>query len=154
MSIFQLLAAVALAGVIGGLVNALTSDNGFILPKKEQIDKLTILRPGYLGNAFMGAVAATISWGLYGPLATYYVLGGVKDPAASPAGLTLSALFGAVLVGVGGAKWLTNEVDKSLLRAAASKAASSRPVNDAVAQQMALASPAQALQLAREMTPR
>jgi hypothetical protein len=33
-------------GVLGGMVNAILSDNGFVFPKKEG----GILRPGFLGN--------------------------------------------------------------------------------------------------------
>jgi len=54
---------------------------------------------------------------------------------------------GAILIGVGGARWLTSEVDKNLLRAAAAGAQSSA----AVSQQIALAAPAQALNVAKSM---
>jgi hypothetical protein len=50
-----------------------------------------------------------------------------------------------VLVGVGGARWLTNEVDKNLLKATAAKAAGANP-NLRAGQQIALASPAQVLE--------
>ena len=70
-----------------------------------------------------------------------------QDPS-----LSLSSFVGAILVGVAGAKWLTNEVDKNLLRAAAAKAASA-PVPDAnKAEQIALATPAQALNIARSLS--
>lgn len=138
-------------GIIGGLLNALISDNGFLWPKAiETTDQARIWRPGCLGNAFIGAVAAGISWGLYGPFATYYVLG--SPPSASPLtqtfGLTLTSLVSAIVVGIGGARWLTNEVDKRLLRSAASLAASK--ADDAVrAAQIAAATPAAALVHAR-----
>jgi hypothetical protein len=45
------------AGAVGGVVNALMSDNGFVLPKTAH----GIIRPGYLGNVLIGAVAAGIS---------------------------------------------------------------------------------------------
>jgi len=60
--------------------------------------------------------------------------------------------FGAVgglLVGVGGARWLSNEVDKKLLRAAASKAASGQP-DDQKAIRISAAPPAEALRIAAE----
>jgi hypothetical protein len=34
-------------------------------------------------------------------------------------GITLAGLVGAVLVGIAGARWLTNEVEKKMLRALA-----------------------------------
>ena len=68
--------------------------------------------------------------------------------AADPYSLSLSGFVGAVLVGVAGARWLTNEVDKSLLKAAASQAAGAQGTADA-AQRMAMASPAQALDIAK-----
>ena len=39
-------------GAVGGVVNALLTDNGFILPKKEQQDNTKIIRPGFLVNIF------------------------------------------------------------------------------------------------------
>lgn len=152
-SLWTLLAIIAGAGAIGGLINALISDNGFLLPKREQADtNTTIIRPGWLGNVFVGAVAATISWGLYGSLAGKIIAGsGAGSGPAGEQGITLSALVGAMLVGVGGARWLTNEVDKKLLRAAASVAAGSDPAKKA-ASEIALASPANALNIAKGMT--
>jgi hypothetical protein len=69
---------------------------------------------------------------------------------AGALGISLASLVGAVLVGVGGARWLTNEVDKNLLKAAASKAASSQ-ADATAAQKIALASPVQALDIAGSM---
>ncbi len=51
---------------------------------------------------------------------------------------------------VGGARWLTNEVDKNSLRATAAQAASAKP-SAAASQQIAIATPAQALNVARMM---
>jgi len=54
---------------------------------------------------------------------------------------------GAILIGVGGALWLTSEADKNLLRAAAAGAQPSA----AASQQIALAAPAKALNVAKGM---
>ena len=108
-----------------------------------------IFRPGFFGNIFIGAIAAGISWGLYGPFAASVVFGDTSGNTATAA-LTLSSLVGAVLIGVGGARWLTNEVDKTVLRAAATNAAG-KTANPAVAQQIALAPPSEALRLAAAM---
>jgi hypothetical protein len=136
-------------GAVGGVVNALLTDNGFILPKQEQQDSTKIIRPGFLVNIFIGGIAALVSWGLYGPFAAVFVIGGTNDPGFGSTGLSLSAVVGGLLVGVGGARWLTNEVDKKLLRAAASTAASGQP-NDQKAIRISAAAPAEALRIAAE----
>lgn len=144
--LWLLLVIVCAAGAVGGLINALLSDNGFLLPCKQEVNQAFILRPGFLGNMVIGMVAAAISWGLYGPLSTMPIFSAL--PAVH--GLTLSALVGATLVGIGGARWVTNEIDKKLLTAAASKAAAAPPAPEA-AQQMIAASPAQALAIAQQL---
>ena len=148
-----LLLCVCGAGALGGVVNALLTDNGFILPAKVSSDAGSIVRPGFFGNVLIGAVAAGISWGLYGPLAGHIIFGSAVALAKNmdeTMSISLASLVGAVLVGIGGARWLTNEVDKKLLKAAATTAAASQP-NTATAQQIALASPAQALNIAKSM---
>lgn len=146
---------VALAGAVGGVVNALTSDNGFVMPKKEEVDGKAIYRPGFFGNVIVGLVAAVVSWGLYGPGATLLVVGGSEAVSASAApSLSFSVLAGAVLVGIGGARWLSAEVDKKLLKAAASKAATASAEGEKAAKEIATASPTQALHIAEGLTPR
>lgn len=154
-SIWLMLLYVALAGSVGGAVNALMTDNGFLMPKSEQASSgSTVLRPGYLGNVLIGAVASVVSWGLYGPLSSFFVAGTPEALKANvtpeSVGLSLASLVGGLLVGVGGARWLSSEVDKNLLRAAASEAAGKQSSAGA-SQQIALASPAQALSVARDM---
>jgi hypothetical protein len=53
---------VFVAGALGGVVNALLTDNGFILPRRVQ----QILCPGFLSNVAVGAFAAFTSWAMYG----------------------------------------------------------------------------------------
>lgn len=104
-------------GLIGGVVNALISDNAFIMPTKEE----EIVRPGVVGNALIGAVAAFVIWALYGPFRNLVVVGvPPEDPVLLT--LTLAELGGALLTGVGGARILSAEVDKRLLRTAAASA--------------------------------
>ncbi|MEL7059674.1 MAG: hypothetical protein AAGN46_06565 [Acidobacteriota bacterium] len=155
-----LMLAVFFAGAFGGSVNALISDNGFVLPKAVMDDQSKIIRPGFLGNLLIGGVAAVISWGLYGELARYPILqaDSLQSLEASSTGslnleLSLATFVGAMLIGVGGARWLTNEVDKKLLRSAASQAAAGR-ADHTTAIKMLSAPPSQALQLAlRGSTP-
>jgi len=154
-SIWLMLLLVWFAGSLGGVVNALMTDNGFLMPRKEKTNgATTILRPGYLGNVIIGGVAAVISWGLYGPLSAYLVMGTAEALASNThldrVGLSLASLVGAALVGVGGARWLSSEVDKNMLRAAAANAAEGNASSSA-AQQIAMAAPAQALNVARNM---
>ena len=91
---------------------------------------------------------------MYGPLSAYYIVGTEQALAANAApekvGLSLASLVGAILIGVGGARWLTSEVDKNLLRAAAVEAAGAQP-SAAASRQIALAAPAEALNVAKSM---
>ena len=118
MSPWECMALIVLAGGIGGVVNALTSDNGFPFPKLRE----GIWCPGFLGNVLIGAFSAFASWSFYGS-------GAGVELARSTAGqrgtisLTFSALAGAAMVGVAGCRWLTNEVDKRVLRQSATVAA-------------------------------
>ena len=66
---------IMLSGAIGGIINALVSDNGFIKPSEETAGEVTIIRPGFAGNILLGAVAAFISWGLYGAFANTVLFG-------------------------------------------------------------------------------
>lgn len=149
-----LVTVVVAAGAVGGIVNALLTENGFLVPVTEKTSSgAQIIRPGFIGNVVIGAVAAGISWGLYGPLATFVLVGSAQAIARNPSvdiGLSLSTVVGAVLIGIGGAKWLTNEVDKKLLKAAAVEAAKSKPSADA-SERMAMSSPAQSLQIAKDL---
>jgi hypothetical protein len=150
MSLIGLLGIIFLAGAVGGITNALLTDNGFIMPKSETANGSQIYRPGIVGNIIISGVAACISWGLYGPFANAYILGAIK-PVEEPFngyGITLSAIVGAVLIGVAGARWLTNEVDKTLLRAAASEAATAQP-SEKLSRKIHSASPASALKIAQ-----
>jgi hypothetical protein len=126
------------AGALGGILNAVTTDNGFILPQFASMNGGgRIWRPGVLGNMVVGAIAALVSWALYGPAAGMPV-GDFK------AELTWAGLASAVLVGIGGARWLSAEVDKSLLKGAAA-AAAGKAANPQLAGQMGALAPAQAL---------
>jgi hypothetical protein len=100
---------IAAAGGLGGIVNALISDNGFILPERRH----GIWCLGFLSNILVGAFAAFASWSFYGSGAGIDLADITERTVVS---LRFSALSGAFLVGVGGAKWITNEVDKKLLK--------------------------------------
>jgi hypothetical protein len=101
---------IATAGAVGGAVNALLSDNGsFALPRKEN----GVLCPGAVTNILIGAFAAFSSWAFYGSGASVEL---ADKSTRAVISLRFSALAGAFLVGVAGAKWITNEVDKRFLK--------------------------------------
>jgi hypothetical protein len=149
MSMLVCAGVTAIAGAIGGTINALLSDNGFVLPKTEKVDGTSILRPGMLGNALVGLFAALVSWGLYGPASAAVLVGGANG--APDIALTVGAAAGAIILGMGGARWLSAEVDKRMLRVAATTAATASPASKNVAMQIASASPAEAMAITRRM---
>lgn len=102
-------ALIALAGALGGTINALLTDNGFVLPRRE----FRIWCPGFISNVLVGAFSAFSSWAFYGSGASVELAQITERTGIS---LRFSALSGAFLVGVAGARWITNEVDKRLLR--------------------------------------
>jgi hypothetical protein len=99
---------VSVSGAVGGVVNALLTDNGFILPTRVK----EIWCPGFLSNVMIGAFSAFASWSFYGSGSGLDISGAGTRTQIS---LTFSALAGAFMVGVAGARWITNEVDKKLL---------------------------------------
>lgn len=125
------------AGALGGVVNALVTDNGFVRWRYDEVDGTRVWRPGALGNVLIGAIAAFVSWGLSGRYAAVDVVG-------SDAGFTetMSGVAGAVLVGVGGARFLSARVDEKLLRLSGAKAANAAP-NPEFATTVAVGSPAE-----------
>lgn len=150
MTFWLTLGAILLAGACGGLLNAYFTDNGFVWPRVETAGTSVVTRPGFLGSMLVGAVAAGVSWGLYGPFAGAVVIG---PGAIGEVSLTVSALVGAVLVGIGGGRWLTDQVDKSLLKATA-VAAASGGANPEASAAIAAAKPARALEVAKAMSER
>jgi hypothetical protein len=124
------------AGAIGGFVNALISNNGFVLPRRVK----GVLCPGALSTVFIGAFAAFASWAFYGSGADLDV-----TDANALIHLRFSAVAGAFLVGVVGAKWITNEADKRLLRESVNVAAAKSIPKEKVPDIM-LGSPLQVLE--------
>ena len=99
---------IAFAGAWGGVVNALLTDNRFPLPRKES----GVVCPGAVTNILVGAFAALSSWSFYGSGASVELADKATRTVMS---LRFSALAGAFLVGVAGARWISGEVDKRLL---------------------------------------
>jgi len=107
MQIWHCAAWISAAGALGGLANALNSANGFALPRRIE----GVWCPGAVSTVLLGAFAAFASWAFYGS-------GAVIDLAKPEqlAHFQLSGVAGAFLIGVIGAKWLTNESEKLLLK--------------------------------------
>src|SRR5437762_197916 len=135
------------AGALGGLVNALMADKIKLMPGSETVGDTHYYYPGLIGNLVVSGVAAVVSWGLYGPFASANIVGPTTDQSLS---VTYAAFVGAILVGMAGARWLSNEVDKTMLRTAASLAASKGGSAD-VATQLRSVSPAEAVRLTQAM---
>ncbi len=150
MSLLVPVGIILLSGAFGGIINAIMSDNGFIKPREEIVDNVTIVRPGVLGNVLLGAVAAFISWGLYGAYSAALIYMAGTGLGLDEVSVSISSVAAAILIGIGGARWLTNEVDKTLLRTAAVTAAAARSSYDD-SQRIAIATPAQAFNIAKRM---
>ncbi|MGQ0615253.1 MAG: hypothetical protein ACT4PV_16090 [Planctomycetaceae bacterium] len=101
---------IAGAGLLGGLVSSFLA-NQFKLPKLDL--QAGVFMPGWIGNAIVGAIAALVLWGLYGPLASAVVIGDGSE--AVKASLRMADVAGALVTGLGGSKILAAEVDKRLL---------------------------------------
>jgi hypothetical protein len=129
---------IAAAGAIGGVINALLTDKELIGPKLVK----GIWCPGFLSNVIIGAFSAFASWSFYGSGAAVELASTTQRSSIS---LTFSALAGALLVGVAGSRWLTNEVDKRLLKVGAVEAAKKSIPADEV-QRIMEASPRKALE--------
>jgi hypothetical protein len=146
MSLWLLLGFVFIFGGVGGLVSSLLNDNGLLLPKKiPRGDGNVIFSPGFIGNMLTGAVAASVSWLLYGPLSQIQI-----GTAPGTQTMMVATLGGAVLIGMVGSAWLINAVGKNLFQAAAYHAASAPSSPDA-SKQMLTATPIDALNIAKRI---
>jgi len=118
-------ALIGTAGALGGVVNALISHNGFVMPTMRR----HVWCAGFIANVLIGAFSALASWAFYGSGAGVELakVAAIGEPRTEIS-LTFSALAGALMVGVAGAKWMTNEVDKRLLKESV-KIAGSKKLN-------------------------
>jgi hypothetical protein len=110
MAVWAVIGWIGVAGAIGGLLNALLASEGLVIARIEQLPGGgRIWRPGFIGNVAIGAVTAVVLAGLYSPLGSVG-LGSANPPGSAT--LTIGALAGALLSGIGGARLLTSEVQK------------------------------------------
>lgn len=122
---------ISVAGAAGGFVSAVISENGFALPRRIE----GVWCPGAVSTIIAGAFAAFASWAFYGA-------GAGINAADSEVKVSLqfSALAGAFLIGVVGAKWITNEADKKLLKESV-KVAATKSMPPEKASELVSASP-------------
>jgi hypothetical protein len=101
MTLYQIAMAIGLAGAVGGIVASLLSGERNFLPRYEEGVKIP--RMGWLGNVFIGAIAALVVWAVYGPLASFDLIQGDISKTSLP----LFLLGSSVVVGISGGKILT-----------------------------------------------
>jgi hypothetical protein len=142
MSPWICIAIIVFAGGLGGFANALLGGEGIPLSRWKD----GIWCPGIIGNTFVGSMAAFISWGLYGSGSGVDLA--IANNPRTGVNLTIGAFAGAMLVGVGGARWLSNEVDKKFLRETVVESGK-RNLSPEDSKEIANASPRKALAIAR-----
>jgi hypothetical protein len=134
MSFWLLLVLVLVAGAVGGLIGSFVNGK-----PSAAFGNWPIL----ILNTLIGAVAAGVSWLLYGPWSQAQI-------GATGITMTASTLGGAVLVGMVGSAWLTKAIGQSLFQKAAFNAAVAQPSIDLAASMMN-EGPANALKIAKSM---
>jgi hypothetical protein len=104
----------AAAGAVGGLVKCLMDyqSNKPAIPKDRETIAQAILLVATA--VILGAVAAFLSWALYGPLATSDVMTACTTTTNAP--FAWSALAASIAIGTGGAGWISAELDKQKLK--------------------------------------
>ena len=134
--------AILAAGAVGGVVNLLMNGSGGIElgGMRGDAEGHTVWRPGSIATPCVGAVAALVSWALYGRLRVF------RSAAPHPTWSMVGYRRGDP-DWVGGSAWLSAEVDKSILRKAAATAAQSNS-DPALAATITAGTPIQALNAA------
>lgn len=134
---------ICIFGGLGGVVNALMTDNGFALPRKES----GVWCPGAISNVLIGSFAAFSSWAFYGSGAAVEL---ADKSLGTVISMKFSVLAGAFLIGVAGAKWISAEVDKRLLKESVRVAASNEKMPKERSERIAKASPRRVLHDVKE----
>jgi hypothetical protein len=124
-----------MVGGTGGALNAVLSDCAHMLPSLVTLSpgRTRIVRVGTLGSIATGAATAVF-------LLWLIQLAGASLTATSGVGLVLLGLCDLFIAFVS-ARWLTNEVDKLVLRKAVFKAASAPAAHPDVVDEMETAPP-------------
>src|SRR5438874_12321016 len=105
MTIWQIILLIAGCGAVGGIVNCAISGE-FNYPRFDAAAK--VWRPGWIGNVLVGAVAALVVWGIYGPVASYDLVTGTTIELH----LTVAQLLTSLVVGLSGGNILKLMAEK------------------------------------------
>lgn len=133
-------------GAGGGLLNALLTDNLRLCPSIVRVTARTrIVRPGLAANLGLGALAA---------FGAFRALAPAHPPEARSSCSALLTVVGGLLVGLLAARWITNESDKRLLRAAACKASAAPAAHPDTVRAIELAPPFEVYNTADGLMPR
>jgi hypothetical protein len=137
---------IAGAGAIGGALNALATDNTHPWPSHDAgAGGRRLVRPGLAGNVMAGAGLSAC---------TFCIFAGNACARWASAGDAMVTLIAGLVLGSMGARSITNESDKRLLRAAVSKAAAAPAADPATIREMELLPPYAVLKTATALEPR
>jgi hypothetical protein len=104
---WELLAWMAGLGALGGFINCFLAGE-FQFPKLDK--EAGVWQPGWVGTGLVGAAAAVVVWGIYGPFASFDLAKEFQPH------ITLSQLLSSLVVGMGGARILSLETQKIILK--------------------------------------
>ena len=90
MQIWTIAIVIVVSGGIGGFANALNAGD-LHLPHRAG----NVYSPGWIGNVIIGAIAAVVWWGLYGPMAKVALIG--ESANVVPISMTFADVAGAIL---------------------------------------------------------
>jgi hypothetical protein len=131
-------------GAGGGAVNAVLTQDTQLFPSIMQIaPRRRLVRVGLLGSIAVAAAAA---------MAAIWVLTAADCHESS--GDTVALSTAGFLVGLAASRWVTNETDKRLLRAAVCKAAAAPAADPVTIRRMEEAPPHSVLSEADRLMPR
>lgn len=134
------------AGAAGGVMNALVTGNLNLLPLRVTNGASPgLFRPGLVVNILIGAALSA---------GTFWTFAGIEGVQPRTAGGILLGTVVGLVIGSLGARSITDESDKRLLRAAACKAAASPAADPATVREMESAPPHAVLKTATALEPR
>jgi hypothetical protein len=132
------------AGAAGGALNALVTDNRRPWPSRvERGARRGLVLPGLVVNVAVGAGCSA---------AALWTFGGAGSTTSI--GRAMLQMVVGMLIGSLGARWITNEADKRLLRAAACRAAAAPAADPETIRAMEVAPPRAVLKVATALEPR
>jgi hypothetical protein len=106
--LWKIAGLIFVAGCLGGLVNCIVKGE-FKLPFRDE--DAQVFRLGGLGTMVIGGAAAVASWGLYGSLSNFLLIGNNTTPPV----LHLAEFSSSLIIGFGGGRWFTAEDDRRVV---------------------------------------